>query len=193
MSVWFTSDTHFNHAKIIQHCNRPFMDAETMNAALVAYWRETVKDGDPVYFLGDFCLGRDKVALEILAKLPGWKVLVSGNHDTPRIKASHLWGRVVDYFELASPTESGFPKIVMCHYPFAVWNGSHRGSINLHGHSHGTFKTTSTRQIDVGVDCHDYKPVSLDGIMGIIAAQEMTCHVYTPLDHHGEHVNDKLP
>ena len=25
--VWFTSDTHFGHEKIILHCDRPFMDA----------------------------------------------------------------------------------------------------------------------------------------------------------------------
>lgn len=180
---WFTSDTHFNHAKIIKHCNRPFMDAETMNLALIAYWAESVKAGDSVYFLGDFCLGREPSALEILAKLPGRKILVTGNHDGARIKASHHWSHVYDYFELSERNT----KLVLCHYPFAVWNGSHHGSINLHGHSHGTFKNKNARQIDVGVDCHDFRPLSLDDIFDIVTSREAAGDKpVIPLDHHGQ-------
>lgn len=183
MTIWFTSDTHFNHANVIKHCQRPFRTAEEMNAALVDNWRAAVKDGDAVYFLGDFCLGNDKGALEILNMLPGQKFLVVGNHDTPRIKASVRWSRVVDYMEIKP---EGAPRMVLCHYPFAVWNGSHHGSINLHGHSHGTFKSPNPRQIDVGVDCWDYELVSLGSIMDFIVDQEKTQgQTYTPADHHG--------
>ena len=28
LNVWFTSDTHFGHAKIIEYCDRPFANVQ---------------------------------------------------------------------------------------------------------------------------------------------------------------------
>jgi calcineurin-like phosphoesterase family protein len=39
-----------------------------------------------------------------------------------------------------------------------------KGSINLHGHSHGRLKPLP-RQFDVGVDVWDFRPVRLADIM----------------------------
>jgi calcineurin-like phosphoesterase family protein len=36
----------------------------------------------------------------------------------------------------------------------------HRGDIHLYGHSHGTLPGTAA-STDVGVDCFDYRPVTL--------------------------------
>ena len=33
--IYFTSDLHFYHEKIIHHCNRPFRDAQEMNEKLI--------------------------------------------------------------------------------------------------------------------------------------------------------------
>ncbi len=52
---------------------------------------------------------------------------------------------------------------IMGHYPFHVWNQSHRGSFNLHGHCHGSH-ADSTQQCDVGTDVWDYEPASLEAI-----------------------------
>jgi len=49
---------------------------------------------------------------------------------------------------------------VLCHYPFRRWKGMDRGSVNLHGHSHGRLKPLP-RQFDVGVDVRDFRPVTL--------------------------------
>ena len=34
-NVWFTSDTHFGHAKIIEYCDRPFANVQEMNKKLI--------------------------------------------------------------------------------------------------------------------------------------------------------------
>jgi calcineurin-like phosphoesterase family protein len=31
MSIWFTSDTHFGHERIVSYCKRPFRDVDEMN------------------------------------------------------------------------------------------------------------------------------------------------------------------
>jgi calcineurin-like phosphoesterase family protein len=54
---------------------------------------------------------------------------------------------------------------VLCHYPFRTWNRMGKKSINLHGHSHGKLKPL-TRQYDVGVDCWDFRPVSVHTLRG---------------------------
>ena len=40
--VFFTADTHFDHANIIRFCNRPFATVEDMNEALIANWNRKV-------------------------------------------------------------------------------------------------------------------------------------------------------
>ena len=55
--------------------------------------------------------------------------------------------------------------VVMCHYAFRTWKNMGRGWIDLHGHSHGKLKP-QTRQYDVGVDAFDYRPVTLETILG---------------------------
>jgi calcineurin-like phosphoesterase family protein len=56
--------------------------------------------------------------------------------------------------------------LVLCYYPFRTWNGITRGSINLHGHSHGRLKPL-TRQYDVGVDSHNLQPVLLAELLAV--------------------------
>ena len=55
--VFFTSDTHFYHANIINFCKRPFANVETMNEALIENWNAVVGVDDIVFHLGDFCFG----------------------------------------------------------------------------------------------------------------------------------------
>ena len=50
--------------------------------------------------------------------------------------------------------------LILGHYPFRTWNRMYKGAYNLHGHSHGALSAL-TRQVDVGVDVWDYRPVSL--------------------------------
>ncbi len=75
----------------------------------------------------------------------------------------------------------GYQDIVMLHYSMRVWNKSHHGSWHLYGHSHGTLPDDpNSLSIDVGVDCHNYQPISYDEIKSIMSKKE-----FKPVDHHG--------
>ena len=52
--VFFTSDTHFNHEKIIEYCKRPFSSVEEMDKKLVSNWNEVVSEGCTVFHLGGY-------------------------------------------------------------------------------------------------------------------------------------------
>ena len=52
--IWFTSDTHFGHANVLDFCERPWDTIEAMNDALVDAINECVAPTDTLYHLGDF-------------------------------------------------------------------------------------------------------------------------------------------
>lgn len=157
MTVFFTSDTHFGHAGAMSRFDRPFANVAAMDAAMVARWAETVAAGDDVWHLGDFAIRRTEAEMAaLLQALPGRKHLVAGNNDGPVTRELSGWSSVQDYAEI----ECDGAKLVMCHYPFRTWNGMYKGALNLHGHSHGQLKPLP-RQIDVGVDAWDFRPVTV--------------------------------
>jgi calcineurin-like phosphoesterase family protein len=132
-----------------------------MDEALVARWNAAVAAEDRVWHLGDFGvrLGLTRAA-DLLGHLNGTKHLVAGNNDNAMVRALGGWASVQDYAEL----ELDGRRLVLCHYPLRAWNGQHRGAINLHGHSHGRLAPWP-RQVDVGVDAWDYRPVTLDALL----------------------------
>lgn len=165
--IYFTSDLHFGHANILkpEYCDRPWDNVAEMNRGLVENWNSVVKPQDEVWILGDCHCGRksDKVALTWLPKCNGKKHLVKGNHDRPEFleqaEAYGIFKSIQDYAEL----KYNKTKFVLLHYPMRAWNGSHRGSIHLYGHTHGTREGVG-RSMDVGVDAVGYKPISIDEV-----------------------------
>lgn len=161
MAIYFTADTHFGDHRTINIHRRPFSSVDEMDDALVHGWNEVVGPDDEVWHLGDVARKPEDVP-NLLAKLNGAKHLVRGNVDQPAAAISEGWASVHDYVEVRVSNTT----IVLCHYPFRSWNGQHRGSINLHGHSHGRLKPV-TRQFDVGVDARSYRPINLDALISL--------------------------
>ena len=133
-----------------------------MDEALAARWNEVVGPQDTVWHLGDFVVRmRPDRAAALLDALNGTKHLIGGNNDPPAIRALSGWASVRDYAEIEVDGRS----LVLCHYPLRAWNGQHRGSLQLHGHSHGRLKPLP-RQFDVGVDAREFRPVTLAELIG---------------------------
>jgi calcineurin-like phosphoesterase family protein len=158
MTVFFTADTHFGHSGARTLFRRPFESVAEMDAAMVAGWNEVVGPNDEVWHLGDFAVRVPAPEMEaLLARLNGIKHLVVGNNDKDEALRLRGWASVTPYAEITVDDA----RLVLCHYPFRSWNGMHKGVVNLHGHSHGRLKGLP-RQIDVGVDCWNFRPVTLD-------------------------------
>lgn len=189
MKIFFTSDTHFSHSNVIKYCNRPWQTVDEMDAGLIANWNATVGPDDHVYHLGDLAFKRNRSLTELVNKLNGTIYLVEGNHDknfSAHLKARFAW--IKPYYELRVPFENSSADapsfdqvIVLCHYPIESWNLRHHGSWHLHGHCHGSMPSPIHQaRLDVGVDVHNWKPVSLEEIQ-----LHMVTKRFKPVDHHG--------
>ena len=162
-----------------------------MNEALIENWNKCVQNDEHIYHLGDFAIiraaGADQRKKEldnILRRLQGQIHLIQGNHDHQEVAHSKRFCEVKDYKRVVVETQA----IILHHYAYKTWHGSHKGSWNLHGHSHGSLpRDYNARQLDIGVDCWNYKPVSFEEIR-----KEMEKHTFKPVDHHQDRSNKEL-
>lgn len=187
MSVYFTSDSHFGHRAMIERQWRPqFATVAEMNEYMVDNWNVVVGPKDIVWHLGDFGMGGMMHFLQIVPRLHGTIHLITGNHD-------HPWpgGRDAHKYQQAW-LDAGFASIqqyarrrihgtnvMMCHFPYEVderhgalfkrYQLQDDGDWLIHGHVHGAWKVKG-RQINVGVDVWDFRPVHLDQIAEIMSA-----------------------
>lgn len=177
-NIWFTSDHHFGHKNIIRFCERPFESVEAMNEELIKRWNERVQPNDRVYHLGDVALCSSEKLESILDRLNGKIFLIKGNHEGTAQSRPHRFEWIKDYFELSIKDEtipSRKQKIILCHYAMRTWNGGHRGTFQLYGHSHGTLPDDpNLLAIDVGVDCHDFYPISYEEVKAIMSQKTWT-------------------
>jgi calcineurin-like phosphoesterase family protein len=195
MKYWFTSDEHFDHEMVITYAKRPFLtngkpDVELMNEELIRRSNALVQPDDHLYILGDVSMGVPGRAYDHISRLNGKKFWVPGNHDrktreNSRVRSLFEW--IKDLAEIRVPDETitegrnrGTQPIVLCHYAMRTWNKSHFGAWQLFGHSHGTLHDNpNALQLDVGVDCWDYAPVSYEQIK-----ERMAKKTWQPIDHH---------
>lgn len=159
-NTWFISDTHFNHEKIIEYCNRPFNDANSMNEKIVQLWNQSIKKDDKVYHLGDFGFGSKEQITEIVERLNGKIYLVTGNHDT----RPPQWYRDCGFVEVYDHPIIIMDYLVLSHEPLPfVMNQCY---CSLYGHIHNSplYKTWGKNSACMCVERHNYHPVSLETI-----------------------------
>lgn len=150
--LFFTSDEHFGHKRVIEYSDRPYKSVFDMDEDLISKFNERVsKDGFTIH-AGDFYLGKDKplVRKNYVSRLNGEHLFLMGSHDR--------WlpnGTTHEMVELRVDGQV----IVVCHYAMRVWPVSHYNSWLIHGHSHGKLPSEG-KSHDVGVDNTGYYPVS---------------------------------
>lgn len=147
--VFFTSDTHFNHANVIKYCARPFSSLDEMNREMIARWNAVVGSKDTVYHLGDFAMGQASDWPGFLRQLNGAKkILIRGNHD--RSARQMLEGGFSAVHEKLE--RNGW---LLQHHPIAT------NRKLLCGHIHEKW-TRIGWVINAGVDVWDFTPRTID-------------------------------
>lgn len=178
MKIWFTADTHFGHENVIRYNKRPFSSVSEMDEALIKNWNKIVHPKDTIYHVGDFTLLGKKPTADYFQQLNGRINVIPGGHD-------HRWVGKSDYVsgsghpvvilpplktvKFPLPDSDQVQLIVLCHYSMRVWDRSHYGSWHLYGHSHGNLPPLKN-SLDVGVDCWEYRPVSLAADQNALSA-----------------------
>jgi len=177
-NIFFTADHHFGHENIIRFCERPFKDVQEMNQVLIDKWNEKIKPNDDVYHLGDFGLTHKENLATMLDQLNGKKYLVSGNHESAAKQNKDKFQWIKDYYELKvkdPDCANGVQRIILFHYAMRTWRGAGRGNWQLYGHSHGTLPDLEDMlSFDVGVDVHDFYPLSYEEVKIIMQKKTWT-------------------
>ncbi len=182
--AYFTSDSHFQHARIIEYCNRPFNSVQEMNITMIENWNAVVNPADTVYHLGDFAFINSATELELLTeKLNGIIHLITGDHDRYIDKHKKdcykYFGSITENYKKIKVNGR---EITLCHYAMKKWHKSHYGTWHLYGHSHGSLlDDPNSLSFDVGVDCHNFTPLHFDQVK-----ETMNKKMFKPIDHHGE-------
>lgn len=181
MNIFVTSDQHHGHAHVIRYCNRPFNSLDEMNETLITNHNSVVKSGDSVYHLGDFAFKTPEV---FLRRLNGRHILIKGNHDDRKKCENAGFAWVKDVYGLKVDKKYYF---WLSHYAHRAWNKSNHGSFHCFGHSHGNMPDYG-RSCDVGVDCWNYFPVSLEEVVSRLSDKD--CVDHHCVDIFGEGLND---
>jgi len=180
MKVFFTSDTHFNHANIIKYAHRPFCGEDDfvgigdisrrpwkseeikhdralwMDETLVYNWNSIVSPDDIVYHLGDFGFINSEEFAGYLNKLNGHIVLFKGNHDRKNKIKSYLEQGML-YFSGKKVFVQHHPPIIVPECDFAIC-----------GHVHDRWKhifVDNIPVINLSVDVWNFMPVSVNSLM----------------------------
>lgn len=169
-----TSDLHFYHKGVLGFCpkTRPWGTVDEMNQGLIDHWNSVVGVDDEVLHLGDFSFKAKEATMDVISKLNGNITFILGNHEKPlrdQIGGLHT----ADYLEFR------FDGVKVCtsHFPMSCWNQQGRGSVMLHGHTHGNFKGQG-RILDCGWDAHG-RILTLQEAIDICLDKEIYCP-----DHH---------
>lgn len=155
--LWFTSDTHYGHRRILEYSHRPFPTVEQMGEEMVQNWNDYVTDDATVFHLGDFAIGPWRQTHAIMSRLRGRIRYVFGNHDHDIRGRPALHGRFTSIHDMIqikvrdADAHGGYQRITLCHFALETWNKAHRGAWHLHGHSHSSLAPRGKR-LDVGVD-----------------------------------------
>jgi len=204
--LWFTSDTHYNHANICRattnwtgadNLTRDFSSLDRMNDELVYWINGYVGQNDILIHLGDWSFGgfesikafRDRIVCQNVH-------LVLGNHDhhiqRNKDNVQSLFSSVHEYLylEVKRPGRSKKEAMdrftfVCMHYPIASWNNMNNGVIHLHGHVHLPIhlRVADGKAMDVGVDGNCMAPISMEDVLKIMDKQPIA-KLTLPKDHH---------
>ena len=167
-TTWIWSDLHLDHEGIISHGKRPHASAAVMTRELCAAWRQRVGENHTMVCLGDVTVGHTNARTSArLATLPGYKILVPGNHE---FLPGQEWPKYYRFDETA-PTLvcAAQPTLLLTHEPIETVPA---GCWNVHGHIHGPGPELFERHVNVCVERTGYEPIRLSDLFARIRRED---------------------
>lgn len=170
---WFTSDWHLYSNFVLTYDKRPFSDIKQMSDAIINNTNKCVKPGDILYILGDFCDFKPdetephwEIAFTRVRDINCDVVLILGNNEY-RLLGYQFNGHFPEFENYI--LSQGVKAVHNCcsiginglavhlnHFPV----GADKEIFNLFGHTHKFGGIYAPHGINVGIDLHNYYPVS---------------------------------
>ena len=200
--LWFTSDTHYNHANICSSTTkwtdpvtcREFTSLEHMNAHLVGNINEVVGQDDILFHLGDWSFGGFEQIERFRNQIVCRNIhIITGNHDhhieNDREGIQSIFSSVNKYLNLNVKWNVGTPlmgeqRFALMHFPIASWDNMAKGAIHLHGHVHFEVdkRIGAGKMMDVGVDGNGLYPIEMSEVLILMRNQPIKSMF--KFDHH---------
>ena len=163
MREHLTTDLHLNHQKLIDKGFRP----DGYDKEILGDWAIQVVPGDVVYCLGDVAMGKEGEAHGRIKALPGYKILIRGNHDKKKDAwyLSHGWDEIHTELRMNRTVNGRHTRVILTHVPVADDNS---WDLNVHGHFHNDSHRKMTEEMQaiygnkhslLALECVDYKMV----------------------------------
>ena len=159
--VYVIADTHFGSRVVLKESRKEFKTQLEHDNTIIKNWKNTVKDEDTIYHLGDVGDYDEKRMSKIIKNLPGHKILILGNHDMKghkTVEDAKIYWRHVGFDEVIEGPFMVTPQVMMSHYPMPV---DTRYFINIHAHLHKA-RIDLPGYFNLSVDCNCYRPQPLD-------------------------------
>ncbi len=187
--IFISSDFHYNHNKDFIYASRGYSNIIEHNRSIIDTINQYVLENDILICLGDPCLNCTEKEFDIFFDSLKCQdiLLINGNHNNPgytiyqrelynqySLKNCELYPLMYkkitflgDYIE----TYYNNQKLILFHYPITSWNKIRRDAVMLHGHCHGSLKTSlpeakNGKTLDVGWDVLK-RPYLLDDAINI--------------------------
>ena len=152
--VWFISDLHIDHRGISKKFRTEFKDDEDHANTIIENYKKVITKRSLVYFLGDVAFSSE--GWDIIAKLPGRKRIVLGNHD--RVEDMD---KITQIFEKVEGL-GRYKGFWISHAP--IHPEELRGKRNLHGHVHNQ-SLDDNRYFNCSMENIGYAPINFCEIL----------------------------
>lgn len=155
MSIYITTDTHFNHRVMEWKCKRP----EDFEKRIVNEF-DKLDICDTLIHLGDVCVGKDQeVHTEIINPILSRKILIIGSHDHKSYEwyLNNGWDWVCESMVLYHKDKF----VLFSHEPQDC-----DYDLNIHGHMHNwrDYKPKPNQKL-LALEDNDYKLWKLDCLL----------------------------
>lgn len=170
--VFFTSDTHFGHSKLLTFYKTPFSSIEERDNLIIKNWNSVIEKEDVVFHMGDFSVAcPTKRLVSIIYSLNGRIYLCEGSHDKDSIREGRrIFSGISDTYYL----KYCGAEIFMSHFNHKVWPKSHYNSWQIHGHSHNGLDLYNEKEgkiLDACIDGSNYTPLSFEQVASIMSTR----------------------